>query len=143
MTTKRAKHILFKAYPASWMIEGVLKTQAQITALHYGRGQETVKISVEEVRKRLMPAYVKIAQALSIHFNDTILPEKLFGLSLNHDLVTGQLIVTVDHRVDGDEQKYNIEFTQAAGHWTLPERCAMDSEAEDRAAEVFRISQML
>ena len=143
MNPKRAKHILFKAYPGSWIIEGVLKTQAQIAALHYGRGEETTKITPELIRNRLTPAYIKIAQALSLHFGEEFNPNDLYGLSLDHDLVSGQLKISIEHRVGKAEQKYNIEFSQAAGNWTLPERCLTDSNVEDRLSELARIRAML
>lgn len=143
MSSKRAKHILFKAYPGSWIIEGVLKTQAQIAALHYGRGQETTKITPELIRNRLTPAYVKIAQALSLHFGEEFNPNDLYGLNMDHNLISGQLTISVEHRCDGVEQKYNIEFSQAAGNWTLPERCLTEVAVENRLETLAKITAML
>ncbi len=140
---KRAPHLYFKAYPASWIIEAVMKSQAKIAYLHYGRGEETVEITVESIREALNPAYEKIAQALSLYYKKPYEPKDLFGMKIDHNLITGQLIVSVEHRsVEGD-QRYNVEFIQAAGNWTLPERCIQRSKSTDRLSELARISTML
>ena len=140
---KRARHLYFKAYPASWMIEAVMKSQAKIAYLHYGRGEETVEITADGIREALNPAYEKIAQALSLYYKKPYESKDLFGMKIDHNLVSGQLIVSVEHRSLNGDQRYNVEFIQAAGNWTLPERCVQQSGSADRLTELARITTML